>query len=281
MEKESFIVGAFFGLAMAVFFSFSMGVIVGLISGAMSGVLFGGAIYLFSNSSFVKKQVSLDSSDLLPNESIILSSSANLIIQPKEFGLGKFAFDDLLWTVGMKDKESLGGLLHLTNLRLIFKSHKYNRVRGKTSIFLPSVRDLKNSSFFVFKKLTVSTTSVQVDFVVSEVNDFINKIRATQDQVTPESMEMIRDVISNDPSKLGDGLESWDAINTINSLINSGKKTSEAAKLLTNPIGALTSIFMNEIVDKVLAEEWQKVFEVKGHNKANSADPKSARRTHS
>ena len=46
--------------------------------------------------------------DLFEGETVILSKNSNLIVQPKEFGLKKFAFDDLLWTVGMKNKEAIG-----------------------------------------------------------------------------------------------------------------------------------------------------------------------------
>ena len=268
MKKESILAGLFFGLICGIFQFFVVGLVGGLIVGIVSGVLFSGALYLFVNSGRIKRQTSVDDAELLPGEKILLSKLANLVIKPKDFGLDDFAFDDLLWTVGMKNKESLGGAVHITNFRIIFKSHKFNRMRGKTSIFLPSIQHLSNSSFLLFRKLTLTTASAQVNFVIADVDKVIERIYSAKNQIDSEALESLRSHIVNHPAKCGDGLESWDSLNTVNNLLNLGKKTSDAVKLVANPIGALTSIFMNELIDKTISEKWQKVFESKGHNKS-------------
>jgi hypothetical protein len=47
--------------------------------------------------------------DLLPNESIVLKKNANAVIGVTESGLSQFAFDKLMWAIGMKGKEAIGG----------------------------------------------------------------------------------------------------------------------------------------------------------------------------
>ncbi len=46
--------------------------------------------------------------DLLPNESIVLKKNANAVIGVTESGLSQFAFDKLMWAIGMKGKEAIG-----------------------------------------------------------------------------------------------------------------------------------------------------------------------------
>ena len=71
--------------------------------------------------------------DLLDSEKLIQTKNANAVIKVDEHGLSRFAFDQLMWMVGMKGKEAIGGKIHLTNYRLIFKSHRINRLTGKFS----------------------------------------------------------------------------------------------------------------------------------------------------
>lgn len=53
--------------------------------------------------------------DLFEGEKVIFLKNLNLIVILKEFGLKKFVYDDLLWIVGMKNKEVFGGKIYLMN----------------------------------------------------------------------------------------------------------------------------------------------------------------------
>ena len=130
-------------------FGISKGAIVGILTGCASGLLFGLAVYLFANSKIIKKQTALSPENLLEGEYVKLIEPANLVIKPKDFDLKKFAYDGLLWTVGMKNKEALGGKLYITNYRIILKTHKYNRLRGMISIFLPTIKSTKSAIFLI------------------------------------------------------------------------------------------------------------------------------------
>ncbi len=199
--------------------------------------------------------------DLFEGEKVILSKNSNLIVTPKEFGLKKFAYDDLLWTVGMKNKEALGGKIHLTNYRLVFISHSLNRLTGKTSIFLPTIKDVKDSSFQLTKKITVETYTSKVDFVIWGIDKVIKSIQEQQSDLNPSDIEKIRQLTISNPEKSSDGLKSWNALNTVNNVLLIGRKGEEVMNIVSNPLGALGSIFIKELLDKTIAEKWQKEFE--------------------
>lgn len=258
--KQALKAGLFFGIPMVVFFSLSLGVTRGIIAGLVSGILFGLITYLFVNSKIVRKQTEIGEEILLPGEEIIAIKAANLVVKPKEFGLNKFAFDDLLWTVGMKNKEALGGKLHVTNFRLIFKSHKLNRLRGVISIFLPTIDEIKNSSYFITKKITISTSASKVDFVIDDVDNFINTIELQKMNLNSSSIKNIQELVIEYPEKCSDGLKSWNSLNTLNNIFLIGRKTEDGLKLVINPLGALGAIFMKEFLDKTISEQWQKKF---------------------
>jgi len=87
----------------------------------------------------------LENLDLLPDEDILISKAANACFSKIEY---------------------IGGKLYLTNYRLIFKSHKFNRLRGKFSIFLSTIEGMRDDSFLCIKKLSVVTKLKKFEFIV-------------------------------------------------------------------------------------------------------------------
>lgn len=85
--------------------------------------------------------------DLFEGEKVIFLKNLNLIVILKEFGLKKFVYDDLLWIVGMKNKEVFGGKIYLMNYWLVFISYFFNRLIGKISIFFLIIKDVKDFFF--------------------------------------------------------------------------------------------------------------------------------------
>jgi hypothetical protein len=260
-SKVGLKVGLLFAVPMSLFFMWSNGFVPGLIGGVISGILFGLILQLFVSSKSVNRQTKVEAEDLLPDEKIILIASANMVVSPKEFGLKKFAFDGLFWAVGMKNKESLGGKLYLTNYRLIFKTHKWNRLRGTTSIFLPTIQEVKNSSYAMTKKISVRTVAGKVEFIVNDADFFITHFNTQYNNLDQETINTITTAVKEYPQKCNSGLESWNSLNVINNLLLVGEKASDGVMLVTNPLGALGSIFMKELLDKTIADKWQKRFE--------------------
>ncbi|MEU7425721.1 hypothetical protein [Streptomyces sp. NPDC040750] len=177
---------------------------------------------------------------LLPGEGIILRKNANAVIDVREAGLSRFAFDDLMWLVGMRGKEAIGGRMYLTNYRLVFKSHRFNRVRGTFSVFLPTIEEVRDASFAVTRQVTVSTAMQDFTFVVwgiPQLIDTIDECRAEFDGAY--TAELARLVLA-EPWKIGDGLQTvarYEALNMVMSAARRrGDDFSAVATTVTNVI---------------------------------------------
>ena len=130
--------------------------------------------------------------DLLPDEKLLLSKNSNAVIALSDYGLSQFAFDKYMWVVGMKNKEAIGGKLHLTNYRLIFKSHSINRLTGTFSIILPAITQIQDSSFLMTRKMSVDTRFNRFDFVIWGVADLIKQIEQAQKEFSEDDFERLR-----------------------------------------------------------------------------------------
>ncbi|MEL6988661.1 MAG: hypothetical protein AAGK97_12630, partial [Bacteroidota bacterium] len=135
------------------------------------------------------------------------------------FGLKKFPYDQLLWTVGMKNKEAIGSRIYLTNYRIIFKSHQFNRLKGRLSIFLPTINELRDSSFFITKKLSVGTTSSTIEFILEDVPHFIKTVKQQKVALTMEMIVSLQQDATAFPMKSSNGLNNWDKNNTITKVL--------------------------------------------------------------
>lgn len=158
----------------------------------------------------------LDDEDLLPGEGVVLRKNANAVIDVRAAGLSRFAFDDLMWLVGMRGKEAIGGRLYLTNYRLVFKSHRFNRVRGTFSVFLPCVEEVRNTSFAVTRQVTVSTATQDSTFVVWGVPELVQAIRRCRDAFDAAYTADLATLVLAEPWKTGGGLRTVAHYETLN-----------------------------------------------------------------
>ena len=203
----------------------------------------------------------LETSDLLPGESSILSIASNAVVKLSDHGLSQFAFDQYMWAVGMKNKESIGGNLHLTSYRLLFKSHGINRLTGKFSIFLPTIKAIKDTSFFITKKVTISTQLTNFDFVVWGIPAFIKATQEAMSQLKPEELEKLQRIALEQYEKCSEGLKTFGGLETVNKAFLFGKKAQDVIGLCTNPLEALGALAFEELFDKTISESWQTKFE--------------------
>lgn len=267
MKQASLVAGAAFGLllggiqaAQRIADSGQVGssLIIGLVWAVCAGALFAAGAYLFVNSGFVRRQTGLDETELMAGERILHSTLANLVVRPQDFGLGKFAFGDLLWLAGMQDKEAIGGGLHLTSHRLVFRSHRLNRLRGSVSIFLPTIRELRNNSFLLLRRLTVTTGFANVDLITPQVDQLIERIEQARRATPAPSSAALQDYLQR-PAAALDGLAPWRAVERINQAINLLNQGQSALELAGKPLSTLSSIFIKELFDRSVAEPWQKL----------------------
>lgn len=228
----------------------------GAAAGLLSGLLFAGLLVAFLRLPRVRAQIELQDADLLPGERVLDSRLANLVVKPADFGLGNFAFGDLLFLAGLRDREIIGGALHTTNLRLLFKAHRLNRLHGKVSVFLPSITALQPTARWPFRRLAVSTRLSRVEFVLSERDAVLALIERARRDYGPAEEALLAPARSALPGI--EALAPDRALNALNTVINRGRLASDAAELALTPLAALGGLLASELFDRGLAERWSK-----------------------
>ncbi len=143
-------------------------------------------------------------STLYQGERVLASKNANAVVTLREHGLDAIPDTEraMAWA-GFAGKEAVGGRLHLTNWRLVFRSHPFNRVKGQMSIVLPTIVEVTDASRFLSKKLRVTTRSTEHEFVVWGVPTLIRAIEQARAEADGAAIQA---AVHADPSSLGSGL---------------------------------------------------------------------------
>lgn len=257
--------GALFGAAMAPFYAWQQwsqglapgyALLVGLLAGVGSGLSFGGLMWAFLRSRWVRAQIDLQPQDLLPGERLLASSLGNLIVDPARFGLRPFVFGDLGFLLGMKGKEVVGGALHLTNLRLLFKSHRLNRLHGAVSLFLPSIEAVEERRLLVIQRLRLRTESMQLEFNLLDAGGLRAQVERARTDFGAEEQAALAAL-----QQQLDGLDTLKpdaAIDRINTVLHYGRKSQDVVQAAAAPLVALASLLASEMFDRTLAERWSR-----------------------
>ncbi|MEH2070798.1 MAG: hypothetical protein V7K47_21995 [Nostoc sp.] len=90
---------------------------------------------------------------------------------------------------------------------MIFQSHIFNRVKGKFSIFLPTIKNLHDTSQFLTKKIEVITQIQVYEFVVWHVLALIQSINFATSSLTDKQKMNIKGFIINESDKIREGLQ--------------------------------------------------------------------------
>ena len=116
--KNSLIAGLAFGAMLGLFFMFLFDVRFGFVAGSISGLLFGLAIYFFTNSKAIDQQTKIEG---LQESDIVFSGGANHFV----------------------NAEAVGGKLYLTKASIQFKSHGMNIQNHGLEIPLKDISQIK------------------------------------------------------------------------------------------------------------------------------------------
>jgi|SRR6185312_311999 len=154
--------------------------------------------------------------DLLPGETVLLGKSANAMIRVSELGLSRFAFDRVMVGAGFGDVEAIGGKLYVTDCRVVFKSHAANRVRGAFSIFLPTVRDLRDTSAGLKRQLELGTATQRFTFVIWGVPKVIAAIEGARGRLDAAAVSRLAESATVNSARLGEGLQTAAGLETVN-----------------------------------------------------------------
>lgn len=220
--------------------------------GLIIGFFFSVASYLFRNSKRIKNQTALREERLFKQETIVNSFFANLIIRPADFNLKSFSFDEYFKYFGMKNQEALGGSLHLTNFRLIFKTHRYNRIRGEFSVFLSEIKNIEIISSLLHKKMIINTTASSLTVIVDQPQKIKDSILQTQSQLGEIEKEQLKIAVKENPEKCIDSTEAWKIVNNINELLLLKNKADNITGVFQSPVNAIATFYYNEFTEKFI-----------------------------
>ncbi|SFD02238.1 hypothetical protein SAMN05443252_11413 [Bacillus sp. OV322] len=121
----------------------------------------------------------LKQEEFLHGEYVILERRANLLINPKDYGLGRMKYN-------LQRKEAVGGKMYVTNYRLLFKPHLINRVKGLHSILLHNIQNARDSSFLFMRKMEVTANNLSYEFVVGKREELMRTIETAKRNITPQ-----------------------------------------------------------------------------------------------
>jgi hypothetical protein len=234
--------------------SLTHSLVVGLALALSSGTLFALLMLAFARLGWTRKQIELGPSDLLPGERLIDSRLANLIVDPRDFGLRPFALGDLMFLAGLHRKEVVGGALHVTDLRLLFKAHRANRLHGAASIFLPSIGSIEPRSRWPFRRLRVSTGLTDVEFITHDV-DGLRILIEQAHAALPSHGDARLDALQQQLPDIAQ-LQPQVALNALNSAIHHGRNTSDVMQAALTPLAALGGLLASEVFDRGFAQRW-------------------------
>jgi hypothetical protein len=196
--------------------------------------------------------------DLVSEEVILSEFTANLMIDIEKSGLSKFCADGLMWAVGAKGKEAIGGKLFLTNFRLIFSSHPLNRLNGQTAIPLNIITNLEDKSKFIFKKCRVMTIDNEIDFVIWKVPKFTGLINVARNEL---NLPMWHAALQNESATLRSGnMQISRFFEGANKAFNMAGSAKEAIELAVNPLEFLKDKFIDEAIEKMIKEPVNRYF---------------------
>ena len=205
--------------------------------------------------------MSLPAPDLLPGEQVLESKPANAVVTLSDYGLSRFAFDKYLWVAGMKDKEAIGGRLWLTSYRLVFQAHAINRLRGRYSIFLPSIQALRDASFLWTRKVAVATRFTEFQFVLWGVPRFLARVEEARSRLTPDALPHLQRLAVEHYDRWGEGLQVFGGLEALNRTVLAAGRANDLFQLATTPFEALAAAALDELLDRTVVEAWQRRFE--------------------
>jgi hypothetical protein len=195
----------------------------------------------------------LDAADLLPGELVVVSKNANALVRVSDVGLKRLPYDQGMKLLGLDGMEALGGKLYLSNFRLLFASHAFNRATGRLSIFLPSVVAVNNTSRGLSKKLEVRTALQSFEFVVWGVPALIESIDKQRQALSHDEASRLLDQVAHAPATVGDSFTISRAMDLI--ARNIEEFGGLAVNLVSDPCSWSTLIGLLELAEALDDEE--------------------------
>ncbi len=196
----------------------------------------------------------LKQNHLLQHEQKIQTKGANAIISLSDYGLSKFVADGLMWTIGMKGQEAIGGMIHLTNYRLVFISHYFNRVRGSFSIFLPAIVSATDTSSGFVRTLTITTRYAKFDFVIWGIEKFQRQIMDAKANIDQNTAKKIRTILNSTKAISSGGMRINQGFESLNKVFLVSKQAAESATLISNPMIKISELLIDAALERLVED---------------------------
>lgn len=270
--------GSLFGGLMGLFWSASLwlkglppllAVGMGMASGVSSGLLFALVAVLFLRMPSVRSRYELEEDELLPGERLIDSRLANLVVRPADFGIGDNSVGDLLFLAGLRKRELVGGALHTTNLRLLFKAHRWNRLRGSLSVFLPQITRLEPCARWPYRRVGLLAAGLELEIAAIDRDALLTLIDTARREFGSVELDAMA-ALQADLAGVA-GLQPDRALNAINRAIHRGRQAGDVLEVATGTLAALGGLLASELFDRGLAERWSR--RVRGERKPDQPPP--------
>lgn len=131
--------------------------------------------------------------ELLDGERVVGRWKSNAVVIPGDCGLSDFGVGDLLPLVGMAGREAIGGHLHVTNMRVAFKAHALNRLRGVLSVPLPSITSCERFRRGVSFGVQVHTAMSSYEFVNWSQGAVLRAVETARRAVGPAELRTLEE----------------------------------------------------------------------------------------
>ncbi|MEM6473480.1 MAG: hypothetical protein AAF802_28230 [Planctomycetota bacterium] len=247
-----------------VIFGVGQAFVVGLGDGLLQGIFMGIALFIvFSwlpKSRWLLQQSQFPGSLELPGEVRLASYPANLVIRPSDHGLKEMKLARGFWIFGMKGRESLGGTLHLTNHRLLFCTHRLNRVTGHASLFLSTINAIHDRSVFIAEKLAFETDASSIEFFVNEPHSLKSAIESAIEGLGASDAETLKQFLFDHPQRAADALCSQGMISRLMSVFAQFETLSEQSTIATRPLRFLGEKMLEEFLGEPLTDRVDQLF---------------------
>jgi hypothetical protein len=99
---------------------------------------------------------------------------------------------------------------------VLFKSHAVNRARGAFSVFLPTVRDLRDTSAGIKRQLELATATQRFTFVIWGIPKVIAAIEDARARLDPAAVSRLAESATAHSARLGEGLQTAAGLEAVN-----------------------------------------------------------------
>jgi len=127
-------------------------------------------------------------SNLWPGEEQRLHCKANAVIIPQQHGLSDFVANQLLPLVGLAGQESIGGHLDVTDLRVLFTAHRFNRMRGTLSTPLDAIVNARSWRSGLAVGVEIETSIATQRYITWSGRKILAAIDDARARLTPDRL---------------------------------------------------------------------------------------------